>query len=241
MVTVNDWESLAGDYERARSRDDSLDTILEWPAQQRLLGDVTGLSILDLGCGSGAKDRALLEAGAAKVIGVDISGVFIENDDPRLTLIQGDLSDPSRLPGIDGQRFDRILLLASLSYAADQVQTLRAARDILKPGGQIIVQRSHPIRFAVERSAARGTSLGEEYYSTTAYVYQSPWNEKATQAKPTQTISGLLNTFAAAGLHVAEAVEPVLTEELKAQFPHKQEWLNRHLGVLIFRLVPIAE
>jgi SAM-dependent methyltransferase len=237
-VTVNDWKALAGDYEAARSREDSLDRILEWPAQQQLLGDVTGLSILDLGCGSGAKDRWLLGAGAERVVGVDISGLFGPNSDPRLELIQGDLSDLVSVGKIRDQRFDRILFLASLSYSTDQVRTLTAARNMLTDGGQIIVQRSHPIRFAVERSAERGTSLGEEYYSKRTYVYPSGWNESITQSKPTQTISDMLNNFAAAGLRVAEAVEPVLSDEMKAQFPHKQEWLNRYLGVIIFRLIP---
>ncbi len=239
-MTVNDWETLAGDYERARTREDSFDRILEWPAQQRTLGDVSGLSILDLGCGSGAKDQSFLDAGAAVVVGVDISGAFIDSDDPRLTLIQGDLSDPGQLDGVRGQAFDRILFLASLGYAADQVRTLRDAKNMLAAGGQIIVQRSHPVRYAVERSERNGSSLGEEYYSTSPNVYQSGWNQDVTISHPAQTVSGMLNVFAEAGLHVAEVVEPILTDEIAAMFPHKQDAINRYLGVLIFRLVPFT-
>ena len=240
-MAVNDWETLASDYERARTREDSFDRILEWPAQRLMLGDVTGLSILDLGCGSGAKDRSFLDAGAASVVGVDISGAFIDNDDPRLTLLRGDLSDPGRLDGVRERSFDRILFLASLGYATDQVHTLRAARDLLNPGGQIIVQRSHPIRYAVERAEQNGTSLGEEYFSSSPNVYQSGWNPDVTMSHPTQTVSGMLNVFAAAGLHVAEAREPVLDDETAGRFPHKRDQLNRYLGVLLFRLVPVPQ
>ena len=49
------WLELAPDYERARTREESLDRLVEWPAQRELLGDVAGRSVLDLGCGNGGK------------------------------------------------------------------------------------------------------------------------------------------------------------------------------------------
>jgi hypothetical protein len=47
------WQELTADYELARAREDSLDRLVEWPAERDVLGDVTGRSILDLGCGNG--------------------------------------------------------------------------------------------------------------------------------------------------------------------------------------------
>lgn len=49
------WIELASDYELARAREDSLDRLVEWPTQRDLLGDVTGRSVLDVGCGNGGK------------------------------------------------------------------------------------------------------------------------------------------------------------------------------------------
>lgn len=49
------WQSLAQGYEAARAREDSLDRLVEWPAQRAVLGDVVGRSVLDVGCGNGAK------------------------------------------------------------------------------------------------------------------------------------------------------------------------------------------
>jgi hypothetical protein len=43
------WLDLAPHYERARAKEDSLDRLVEWPAQQQMLGAVSGLSILDTG------------------------------------------------------------------------------------------------------------------------------------------------------------------------------------------------
>ena len=154
------WMRLAADYERARNREDSFDRLLDWPAELAVLGDVRGKTVLDVGCGSGAKDIELLELGAAQVVGIDISGHFVDSVDPRLTLVQGDLSDLGQVPAIQRRSFDRILFLQSLGYAADQVHTLAAARDRLSAEGFIVVVRSHPVRFAVERAKKNGTSLG---------------------------------------------------------------------------------
>ena len=46
----------------------------------------------------------------------------------------------------------------------------------------------------------------------------------------------MLNTFAAAGLTVDRAIEPELSAEARERYPHKQEWLNQHLGVILFVL-----
>ena len=148
------WVDLAGDYEWSRQRPDSLDTLLEWPAQRAALGDVTGQRILDVGCGSGTKAVTLASEGAAEVVGVDVSGVFVEHERDDVDLLQGDPSDLGSVPALRSRRFDRILFFQSISYSRDQTQTLVDARESLADGGQILVQRSHPIRFAVERSRA---------------------------------------------------------------------------------------
>ena len=73
--------------------------------------------------------------------------------------------------------------------------------------------RSHPIRFAVERSERFGTTLGEEYFSSQPYSYASGWNDQVTLTHPGGTIADMINTFANAGLLIESAVEPQLTEE----------------------------
>lgn len=111
------WAELAPDYERSRSKDDSLDRLVEWPAQRDLLGDVTGRSVLDVGCGNGGKLAELVGDGAAASVGVDISANFLGAPPPGLELIRGDLSELDSLPELAGRSFDRILFLQSFGYA----------------------------------------------------------------------------------------------------------------------------
>ena len=232
------WPDLASDYERARSREDSLDRLVEWPAQRGLLGDVAGRTVLDLGCGNGGKLAELVGEGAASAVGVDVSGNFLSAPPPGLELIQGDLNELDAMPGLAGRTFDRILFLQSFGYAKDPVRSLQAAQTMLADDGFILLTRTQPIRYAVERAERNGTSLGEEYFSKDAYTYRTGWNEQIALTKRTYTISDLINVFSAAGLWIETAIEPQLSEEARRRYPHKQEWMNKYLGILIFKLRP---
>jgi SAM-dependent methyltransferase len=235
------WMQLAADYERARNRNDSLDRLVEWPAQRECLGDITGRSVLDLGCGSGGKLAELVRAGAAASVGVDISGNFIADRPSGLELVQGDLSELDSIAALAGRRFDRITFLQSFGYTSDPVRTLRAARAMLTDGGFILLTRTQPIRYALERAERNGTSLGQEYFSRGVYSYRSSWNDRITLSKLTYTMSDLLNAFSAAGLYIETSIEPQLSEEAKGFYPHKQVWMDKYLGILIFVLRPLPD
>lgn len=234
------WLSLAQDYERARAREDSLDRILEWPAQRALIGDVKGLSVLDVGCGNGSKLAELVDAGANDCVGIDISGNFPSDTPPGMSLIQADLSELDALPELANRAFDRITFLQSIGYAADPVRTLKAARAMLADDGYLVLTRTHPIRYAVERSEKNGTALGEEYYSTAPYTYfHDNWNEQIALTKRAYTISDLINLFSSAGLWIEQAIEPQLSDEARKRYPHKQAVIDKYLSILIFKLRPL--
>lgn len=232
------WARLAPDYEQGRAREDSLDRLTEWPAQRDLLGNVAGLSLLDLGCGNGGKLAELLADGAAAGVGVDVSGNFVTPRPPGLELIQGDLNEIDSMPELVGRTFDRILFLQSFGYANDPVGTLKTARAMLAHDGFILLAKSQPIRYAVEQAEENGTSLGEEYFTTTSFSYRSGWNDQIILTKRRYTVSDLINVFSAAGLWIEAAVEPQLSEDDRRSYPHKQAWMNKYLGILIFKLRP---
>jgi SAM-dependent methyltransferase len=232
---------LAPDYERARGEDDSLDRLVEWPAQRHCLGDITGRSVLDLGCGNGGKLAELVRAGAGASVGVDISGNFITDRPSGLELVQGDLSELDSVAALAGRRFDRIMFLQSFGYASDPVRTLQVARTMLTDDGFILLTRTQPIRYALERAEGSGSSLGEEYFSKGAFSYRSSWNDQITLSKVPYTMSDLLNVFSAAGLWIEAAVEPQMSEEAGRRYPNKEAWMNKYLGILIFVLRPLPD
>lgn len=215
------WADLAPDYERARGREDSLDRLVEWPAQRDVLGDVTGRSVLDLGCGNGGKLAELVRDGASPAVGVDVSGNFLSVPPHGVELLQGDLNQLSSMPELAGRTFDRILFLQSFGYAEHPVRTLHAVRAMLATDGFVLLTRTHPIRYAVERAEQNSTSLGEEYYSKDSYTYRHGWNEQIALTKRRYTIADLLNTFSAAGFWIETVVEPQLSDDARLRYPHK--------------------
>ena len=73
-----------------------LDGAPEWPALKAMLPDLTGKSVVDLGCGYGWFCRAARELGASEVTGVDISEKMLARAaeltaDPQIHYQRGDL------------------------------------------------------------------------------------------------------------------------------------------------------
>ena len=96
------WDELARSY--AASREVSADRLIEWPAQLRIVGDVRGLDVLDVGCGTGEKARYFAEQGARSVMGVDLSAGFAEGwaehaGCGNLLLVRAGFEDLAGLPG----------------------------------------------------------------------------------------------------------------------------------------------
>ena len=129
----------------------------------------------------------------------------------------------------------------SFGYAADGVRALKVAREMLTEGGFILLSRTQPVRYAIERAEQNGTSLGQEYFRKESFAYRHrTWDDRVTLTKRPYTMSDLLNTFSAAGLWVEETVEPRLPPEAAERFPHKRAVLDKYLGILLFKLRPLA-
>ena len=203
------------------------------------MGDVSGLSVLDIGCGDGSKLAELVHDGAVDSVGIDVREDLLSDPPTGMTLARGDISSLSEVSEIRGRRFDRILFLQSFGYTSDPVATLKAARELLSDDGFILLTRTQPVRYALERAEQNGTSLGEEYFASGARSYRTGWNDRIALTKRTYTMSDLLNTFSDAGLRIEHTWEPQLSPADAERYPHKAAWMNTYLGILIFRLRPL--
>jgi hypothetical protein len=109
---------------------------------------------------------------------------------------------------------------------------------MLAEDGFVLLTRTNPIRYAVERYEENATSLAEEYFSTDRISYVTGWNDQVSLEKRPYTISDLLDVFSAAGLWIETAIEPQLSADARRRYPHEQAWMDKYLGILIFKLRP---
>jgi ubiquinone/menaquinone biosynthesis C-methylase UbiE len=96
-----------------------------------------GMSLLDLGCGTGLFMRRYGETGG-DAVGLDISRGMIENARGRCNGFEFCMGTAEELPFRDDS-FDAISCLLAFSYLRHPLQMLAEASRILKPGGRIAV------------------------------------------------------------------------------------------------------
>ena len=123
----------------------------EWHSLRLRLGDLAGLSVLDLACGDGMGTRLLKRWGAGRVVGVDISPQMIalarQQEDAQPLGIEYRVADAATL-GTVGP-FDRVTASYFLHYARDREQLLRMVRTIydnLAPGQTFVGSNANPLQ-----------------------------------------------------------------------------------------------
>jgi ubiquinone/menaquinone biosynthesis C-methylase UbiE len=118
-----------------------------------------GASALDVGAGTGAATRALLTAGAARVVAVDAAlGMVAHDAERRPPAVAG---DALALPFAAGA-FDAAVAAFSLNHLADPAAGLREVARVTRRGGGLAASAyadddDHPVKHAVVAAlAARG-------------------------------------------------------------------------------------
>ncbi len=236
--TLQTWDTLAQTY--AVSRKVSTDRLIEWPAQLKMCGPFEGKRVLDVGCGTGDKARFFAEHGASTVVGVDPSQGFARNWSghaacSNLSLAIGSFETLTALPVVTAHSFDLIVSFQSLMYAADLAGAVKTLRGLLAPGGALVISVPHPFRFAILRNEIEGWGYGCAYQKTAPYRYPSLWNQDVFLEHAMPRVSDYVNAIAAAGLLIEAVDEPAVTEEFRNVAPEKAAWMERYVGVLIFR------
>ncbi|MFJ9553926.1 class I SAM-dependent methyltransferase [Nocardiopsis sp. NPDC101807] len=131
---------------------------LELPSVAGALGEVSGLCVLDLGCGTGLHSRTLARAGAARVVGTDVSPGMLEH--ARVAERHHPLGVDyveAPLPDAFTGLFDLVLSVYVMPYAADRAELdalCAQAYAALKPGGRLVALPANP-----------GLSTSPGYYS----------------------------------------------------------------------------
>jgi 2-polyprenyl-3-methyl-5-hydroxy-6-metoxy-1,4-benzoquinol methylase len=176
-----------------------------------LLGELTGQTVLDAGCGEGYLARVLASRGAS-VTGIDLAPRLIEDarrKDPDGTIEYrlADLSQP--LPDDIG-RFDAIASYLVLNDVRDYRGFARTLASVLKPGGRAVLALNNPYGLVVR------TYVSDYFDSGTVHQYRGLGARGINVHFYHRTLAEYLDAFLDAGLALARLVE------LPASYPTDQ-------------------
>ncbi|MDO5494775.1 MAG: class I SAM-dependent methyltransferase [bacterium] len=197
------------------------------PAVLELLGDISGLDVLDAGCGPGFYAEELLARGAT-VTGFDASPRLVEMATARTggrgTFRVHDLHEP--LDWIPDASFERAVMALVIHYLEDPVPALRELRRVLRAGGRLVLSTHHPMD-AWRRH--RGSYFADEMVEET---WRSGWRVRYRRI-PLQT---LVEEFQAAGFAIERIVEPRPAPSMEREFPEEFAKLSAVPAFILFSL-----
>jgi ubiquinone/menaquinone biosynthesis C-methylase UbiE len=208
---ADDWEIQVGDEGDSNRRLNS-DPVL-W----QLTGDVRGMDVLDVGCGTGYLSRKLKDRGA-DVTGIDLSEEMIRIAQAKHPDITFHVDSCSELSSLASDSFDLAVANYVLMDTPDLEGTMQALQRVLKRGGRVVLVFSHPCfpqgRADVSTSTDEVTYTWPFPYFGHQKCVDPPWAHFTSDFiwfhRP---LSDYWKAFKAAGFDVVDLEEPRLCEE----------------------------
>jgi SAM-dependent methyltransferase len=221
-----------------------LDAAPEWPALRAMLPPLAGLRVVDLGCGFGWFCRWAAAAGAASVLGLDVSERMLERAvretaDPRVAYRREDLEDVEAL-GLDPGAFDLAYSSLTLHYLPDIDRVLAGIRAALAPGGMFVASVEHPIYTAPSAPAFVPRASGRPVWPLDRYLDRgrrvTDWLAPGV-VKYHHTVSDYVTAMLRAGFTLTALEEWGPTDEQVAEHP---DWAGDHERPLFLLLSGVA-
>lgn len=226
-------------YKKLRENKASANELFEIPALRSLLPNLEGRKVLDLGCGFGEHCVQYIQAGATKVVGIDISEKMLEvakmeNNDPRITYINTPMENISEIK----ETFDIVVSSLAIHYVEDFDTLVQDVYEMLNENGLFIFSQENPINTCYS-SGDRWTKdeKGNKLFANLSNYSlegerESKWFVDGVK-KYHRTFSTIVNTLVKAGFHIEKMIEPVPTPELLKMYPDQKDLLHKPDFLLI--------
>ena len=209
------WDAEAGDYYTEHGHFLGDDELTWGPeglreSQAGLLGEITGLDVLEVGGGAGQGARWCARQGA-RVVALDLSagmlahGARLNHDAARPTLVQ---ADAGRLPFADA-RFDLAFsAYGAVPFVEDPALVMREVARVLRPGGRWVFSVTHPIRWAFpDDPGPAGLTVQHSYFDRRPYR-ELDTDGRVSYVEHHRTMADRITDIVAAGLTLDRLVEP---------------------------------
>jgi ubiquinone/menaquinone biosynthesis C-methylase UbiE len=210
-------------YSRLGRSVEGLDGAAEWPSLRALLPDLRGLRVVDLGCGLGWFCRWARQAGAAEILGLDVSenmlvGARTATEGTGITYARADMD---RLD-LAAASFDLAYSSLALHYIEDLAGLLATVHRALVPGGSLVFSVEHPIFMAPTHPAWSQDADGRKTWPVDGYLTEGPrttdWLAKGV-IKQHRTVGTYLNLLIQLGFVISHVEEWGPTDDQIAARP----------------------
>jgi SAM-dependent methyltransferase len=215
VTNIESWDRIA----TRGGEDPPLDVVWYGPdgpteTEMRLLGDVAGKRVLDLGCGTGQASVVLARKGAT-VIAVDASERMLgrarqlaARGEARVDWHPGDLAD---LAFLRAESIDLAVSFYALAEVDDLGRALRQVHRVLKNRAAFVFSYEHPVGLCVGREPPTSPNTPIHPVVRRSYFTEEPITVER-DGEPIQlhvrTVSDVFHMLNRAGFRVELIAEP---------------------------------
>ena len=223
---IYDNDKFYENFKGLRSDKINFNDVIETPIITAMLPDLEGKKILDIGCGMGQHAMQYSKAGAASVLGTDISEKMLEyarenNSADNISYRRLAFEDLEQLD----ERFDVITSSLAFDYSEDFALLMKKIYALLNDGGYLVFSMSHPISTAYDGTYDRytRTEKGERLYANLHnYSIEGErhfkWVVEDYEVYH-RKISTLINCIASASFIIEECQESTVPDEILKEHP----------------------
>ncbi|MCK9875651.1 class I SAM-dependent methyltransferase [Frankia sp. Ag45/Mut15] len=211
------WDDTAADYQ-AEHGEFLGDSDFCWSpeglreSELRLLGDVAGRTVLEIGCG-GAQCARWLRTQGARVVGMDLSAGQLAQARAlgartgiEVPLVQG---DAVALPLADESVDLACSAFGAVPFVADSAALMREVARVLRPGGRWVFSTTHPFVWCLpdEPDEDTGLRIYHSYFDRRAYTEHDEGG-RAVYTETHRTVGDRVREIVGAGLTLVDLLEP---------------------------------
>ena len=239
---IYDNDTFFDNFKCLRSDEINFNEVIESPIITAMLPDMKGKKVLDIGCGMGQHAMQYSKAGAASVLGTDISEKMLafakeNNAADNITYRRLAFEDIAQLD----EKFDLITSSLAFDYSQDFEGLMKDVYSLLNDGGYLVFSMSHPISTAYDGVYDRYTRTkdgvrlyanlhnygieGERHFKWVVDDYEVYH----------RMFSTLVNAIAKAGFIIEECQESKVPDEILKAHPDKFGGVIHHPDFIFFR------
>lgn len=211
-----EWDGYADEYQ-ATHGEFLRDVGFVWcpegvdEAEARVLGDVEGRTVLEIGCGAAQCARWLRDQGA-RPVGLDLSERQLrhsrridEDSWRRIPVVAG---TATQLPFADAS-FDVVFsAFGALQFVQDAGRAVAEAARVLRPGGIFAFSVTHPVRWCMpDDPTSAGLVLTDSYWDRRPYVEEDD-EGTVTYVEHHRTLGDWVGLLAGHGFRLTALLEP---------------------------------